>query len=138
VFIDEQGRLHSQQCVSTVRHTPCIFEYVYFARPDSIIDNISVYRARIAHGGAAGGQDPPRAPRTRHRRGDPGARYQPHQRPADGARSSVSSIARVSTKNRYIAGPFIMPGQELREKSVRRKLNAIDLEFSRQECAAGG
>ena len=50
VFIDKQGRMHSQQCGARRGYTPCIFEYVYFARPDSIIDNISVYKARMRMG----------------------------------------------------------------------------------------
>ena len=128
VFIDEQGRLHSQQCVATVRHTPCIFEYVYFARPDSIIDNISVYRARM-------------------RMGEQLADKILRERPEhdidvvipipDTSRTSALQLAQRLglkyregfTKNRYIGRTFIMPGQEQREKSVRRKLNAIDLEF---------
>src|SRR6476646_129878 len=128
VFIDEQGRLHSQQCVSTVRHTPCIFEYVYFARPDSIIDNISVYRARMRMG---------------ERLADKILRERPHHDIdvvipiPDTSRTSALQLAQRLglqsregfIKNRYIGRTFIMPGQEQREKSVRRKLNAIDLEF---------
>src|SRR5579864_2966192 len=128
VFIDEQGRLHSQQLVPTVRHTPCIFEYVYFARPDTKIDNISVYRARM-------------------RMGDRLAEKILRERPnhdidvvipiPDTSRTSALQLAQRMglkyregfTKNRYIGRTFIMPGQEQREKSVRRKLNAIDLEF---------
>src|SRR6202012_5475578 len=128
VFIDEQGRLHSHQCVATVRHTPCIFEYVYFARPDSKIDNISVYRARM-------------------RMGDRLAEKILRERPnhdidvvipiPDTSRTSALQLAQRLgvkyregfTKNRYIGRTFIMPGQEERERSVRRKLNAIDLEF---------
>ncbi len=128
VFIDEQGHLHSQQCVPAVRHTPCIFEYVYFARPDSIMDNISVYRARM-------------------RMGDRLAEKILRERPdhdievvipiPDTSRTSALQVAQRLglkyregfTKSRYIGRTFIMPGQELREKSVRRKLNAIDLEF---------
>src|SRR3954469_18043414 len=128
VFIDELGRLHSQQLVPTVRHTPCIFEYVYFARPDTKIDNISVYRARM-------------------RMGDKLADKILRERPnhdidavipiPDTSRTSALQLAqRLNlkyregfTKNRYIGRTFIMPGQEQREKSVRRKLNAIDLEF---------
>jgi amidophosphoribosyltransferase len=128
VFIDEQGRLHSQQLVATVRHTPCIFEYVYFARPDSIIDNISVYRARM-------------------RMGDKLAEKILRERPdhdidvvipiPDTSRTSALQVAQRLglkyregfIKNRYIGRTFIMPGQQMREKSVRRKLNAIDLEF---------
>ena len=128
VFIDEQGRLHSHQCVATVRHSPCIFEYVYFARPDSKIDNISVYRARM-------------------RMGDRLAEKILRERPnhdidvvipiPDTSRTSALQLAQRMglkyregfTKNRYIGRTFIMPGQEQRAKSVRRKLNAIDLEF---------
>jgi amidophosphoribosyltransferase len=128
VFIDEQGRLHSQQLVPTVRHTPCIFEYVYFARPDTKIDNISVYRARM-------------------RMGDRLAEKILRERPnhdidvvipiPDTSRTSALQLAQRLNlkyregfiKNRYIGRTFIMPGQEQREKSVRRKLNAIDLEF---------
>ncbi|HEV3286281.1 MAG TPA: amidophosphoribosyltransferase, partial [Steroidobacteraceae bacterium] len=128
VFIDEQGRLHTQQCVATARHTPCIFEYVYFARPDSKIDNISVYRARMRMG---------------DRLADKILREHPtHDIEVvipipDTSRTSALQLAqRLGVKyregfikNRYIGRTFIMPGQEEREKSVRRKLNAIDLEF---------
>jgi len=128
VFVDEQGRLHTQQCVATLRHTPCIFEYVYFARPDSKIDNISVYRARM-------------------RMGDRLADKILREHPAhdievvipipDTSRTSALQLAqRLGVKyregfikNRYIGRTFIMPGQDERERSVRRKLNAIDLEF---------
>jgi amidophosphoribosyltransferase len=128
VFIDEQGRLFSQQLVATVRHTPCIFEYVYFARPDSIMDNISVYRARM-------------------RMGDKLAEKMMRERPQndidvvipipDTSRTSALQVAQRLglkyregfIKNRYIGRTFIMPGQQMREKSVRRKLNAIEMEF---------
>ncbi|HKT72838.1 MAG TPA: amidophosphoribosyltransferase [Steroidobacteraceae bacterium] len=128
VFIDEQGRLYSQQLVPTIRHTPCIFEYVYFARPDSKIDNVSVYRARM-------------------RMGDRLADKILRERPdhdidvvipiPDTSRTSALQLAQRLglkyregfIKNRYIGRTFIMPGQQQREKSVRGKLNAIDLEF---------
>jgi amidophosphoribosyltransferase len=128
VFIDEQGRLHAQQFGTHLRHTPCIFEYVYFARPDSIIDKISVYRARM-------------------RMGDKLAEkilrvYPQHDIDVvipipDTSRTSAMQVAlklglkyrEGFIKNRYIGRTFIMPGQQQRETSVRRKLNAIDLEF---------
>lgn len=128
VLIDEAGRLHSHRCVAETRHTPCIFEYVYFARPDSKIDNISVYRARM-------------------RMGDTLAEKILRERPnhdidvvipiPDTSRTSALQLAQRLglkyregfTKNRYIGRTFIMPGQHQRQKSVRSKLNAIDLEF---------
>jgi amidophosphoribosyltransferase len=128
VFIDEQGRLHSQMCVSTVRHTPCIFEYVYFARPDSIIDNISVYRARMRMGERLA---------EKIRREHPNHDIDVVIPVPDTSRTSALQMAqklRIKyregfNKNRYIGRTFIMPGQEQRERSVRRKLNAIDMEF---------
>jgi amidophosphoribosyltransferase len=128
VFIDEQGRFQSQQCVESTRHTPCIFEFVYFARPDSIIDNISVYKARMRMGELL-------AEKIRRTRPD-------HDIDVvipipDTSRTSALQVAQLLgvkyregfIKNRYIGRTFIMPGQDLRSKSVRSKLNAIDLEF---------
>jgi amidophosphoribosyltransferase len=128
VFIDSDGRLHTRQCVPAERRSPCIFEYVYFARPDSIIDNISVYKARLRMGEAL-------ADRILALRPD-------HDIDVvipvpDTSRTSALQLAnRLGVKfregfikNRYIGRTFIMPGQTLRERSVRRKLNAIDLEF---------
>ena len=110
------------------RHTPCIFEYVYFARPDSIIDNISVYKARLRMGERL-------AEKIKRERPD-------HDIDVvipipDTSRTSAVQVAQLLgvkyregfIKNRYIGRTFIMPGQEQRSKSVRSKLNAIDLEF---------
>jgi len=128
VFIDEQGRLFSQQLVATVHHTPCIFEYVYFARPDSIMDNISVYRARMRMGDKLA----EKIERQGMNRDIDVVIPIP-----DTSRTSALQLAQRLglkyregfIKNRYIGRTFIMPGQQQREKSVRRKLNAIDLEF---------
>ncbi len=128
VFIEESGKLHTQQCSKTIDHCPCIFEYVYFARPDSIIDNISVYKARL-------------------RMGDKLAKKILKEWPdhnidvvipiPDTSRTSALEMAHTLgvkyregfIKNRYIGRTFIMPGQQMRKKSVRQKLNAISLEF---------
>jgi amidophosphoribosyltransferase len=128
VFIDERGRLYAQQCVPVAKHTPCIFEYVYFARPDSIIDNISVHKARLRMGDLL-------AEKIR--------RIHPHHDIdivipiPDTSRTAAVQVSQLLgvkyregfVKNRYIGRTFIMPGQEQRAKSVRTKLNAIDLEF---------
>jgi amidophosphoribosyltransferase len=128
IFIDELGRLHTNQCVPAAKHTPCIFEYVYFARPDSIIDNISVYRARMRMGEKL-------ADKLKRERPD-------HDIDVvipipDTSRTCALQLAQKLgikyregfNKNRYIGRTFIMPGQEQRMRSVRRKLSAIDFEF---------
>lgn len=128
IFIDSNGILHSRICATKRQWSPCIFEFVYFARPDSIIDGVSVYKARL-------------------RMGDRLAEKILRQFPdhdidvvipiPDTSRTSAVQVAHGLgvkfregfMKNRYIARTFIMPGQAIREKSVKQKLNAMDLEF---------
>ena len=110
------------------RHTPCIFEYVYFARPDSIIDNISVHKARLRMGDLLA---------EKIRRIWPDHDIDVVIPIPDTSRTAAVQVAQLLgikyregfVKNRYIGRTFIMPGQEQREKSVRSKLNVIDLEF---------
>ncbi|MFC1775907.1 amidophosphoribosyltransferase [Pseudomonadota bacterium] len=128
VFITLDGQLHTHESPSAEPASPCIFEYVYFARPDSMLDDISVYKARLRMGQAL-------------------ARKILKEWPdhdidvvipvPDTSRTSALPLAydlevkyrEGFIKNRYIGRTFIMPGQAQRKRSVRQKLNAIDLEF---------
>jgi amidophosphoribosyltransferase len=128
VLIDFKGNFISRQCAERTQHTPCMFEYVYLARPDSLMDNISVYETRAKMGEFLA--DKIRA-------------TMPHLvidaviPIPDSSRHSAMELARVMNlpyregfvKNRYIGRTFIMPGQATRRKSVRQKLNAIAQEF---------
>jgi len=128
VFIEASGELHTQQCSEQVDHCPCIFEYVYFARPDSIIDDISVYKARLRMGEKLA---------EKILREWPDHDIDVAIPIPDTSRTAALSMANLLgvkyregfIKNRYIGRTFIMPGQRMREKSVRQKLNAIGLEF---------
>ncbi|WP_374090191.1 amidophosphoribosyltransferase [Methylomicrobium lacus] len=128
VFIEESGELHTRQCSDTVDHCPCIFEYVYFARPDSIIDDISVYKARLRMGEKLA---------EKIQREWPDHDIDVVIPIPDTSRTAALQMANKLgvkfregfIKNRYIGRTFIMPGQKMREKSVRQKLNAIGLEF---------
>lgn len=128
VFIENNGTLHSHDFEGELRHTPCIFEYVYFARPDSILDKISVYKTRLRMGEELAGKIV---------RDFPDHDIDVVIPIPDTSRTSALQVAyhlgvkyrEGFIKNRYIGRTFIMPGQEERAKSVRRKLNAIDLEF---------
>jgi amidophosphoribosyltransferase len=128
IFFTEDGQIYSQQCAENPVYSPCIFEFVYFARPDSTIDKMSVYGSRVEMGTKLG--------------------QKIAQEWSDVDIDVVIPIPETScdialqiaqeldlpyrqgfVKNRYIGRTFIMPGQEQRKKSVRQKLNAIGTEF---------
>ncbi|MBK7792217.1 MAG: amidophosphoribosyltransferase [Betaproteobacteria bacterium] len=128
VFIDQTGQFHSRQCAEHPSLNPCIFEYVYLARPDSVIDGTSVYETRLRMG-----------EQLAHKiRGIPEARDIDVVIPIpDSSRPSALELANTLgllyregfVKNRYIGRTFIMPGQAMRRKSVRQKLNPCGIEF---------
>ena len=128
IFVDLTGDFHARQCAEHPSLNPCIFEIVYLARPDSVIDGVSVYEARLGMGAAL-------AEKIRHM---PEAQDIDVVIPIpDSSRPSALELAnRLGlkyregfVKNRYIGRTFIMPGQALRQKSVRQKLNPVGVEF---------
>jgi amidophosphoribosyltransferase len=128
VYIELNGKIHKQQCAKNPQHNPCIFEHVYLARPDSVIDQISVYKSRLKMG---------------EKLAEKILRLMPNHDidvvipiPDTSCTAALPMAHRLEVKyreglvkNRYIGRTFIMPGQEERKKSVRRKLNTIELEF---------
>ncbi|MBM94901.1 MAG: amidophosphoribosyltransferase [Oceanospirillaceae bacterium] len=128
LVITEGGEIFTQQCAEETRLTPCLFEQVYFARPDSIIDGIAVYKARLRMGEKLA---------EKIIRDWPDHDIDVVIPIPDTSRTSALELAnRLGVKyregfmkNRYIGRTFIMPGQQQRKKSVRQKLNALDLEF---------
>jgi len=128
VFIDIDGALHSRECADDTTLAPCSFEYVYLARPDSIMNGIAVYESRLRMG---------------ERLADTIAKHTPEgsidvvMPIPDSARPAAMQVARKLGleyregfyKNRYVGRTFIMPGQAVRKKSVRQKLNAMSSEF---------
>ncbi|MDQ1205400.1 amidophosphoribosyltransferase [Microbacterium sp. SORGH_AS_0862] len=128
VFVALDGTLHARQCASDTTLAPCSFEYVYLARPDSVMNGISVYETRLRMG---------------DRLADTIAKYTPQGKIdvvmpiPDSSRPAAMQVARKLGieyregfyKNRYVGRTFIMPGQAVRKKSVRQKLNAMPSEF---------
>jgi amidophosphoribosyltransferase len=128
IFIDLQGQVHAEQCAEAPQLNPCIFEFVYLARPDSVMDGISVYQARLNLGEALAKRVISTVP--------------PNEIDVvipipESSRPSAAQLAQLLglpyregfVKNRYVGRTFIMPGQAVRKKSVRQKLNAIVSEF---------
>jgi amidophosphoribosyltransferase len=128
VFIDKSGTLYSRDYIGDASYSPCIFEFVYFARPDTIMDNLSVYKARLRMGETLA---------AKIRRIRPDHNIDVVIPIPDTSRTAAMQVAHGLgvkyregfIKNRYIGRTFIMPDQSARHASVRRKLNAIDLEF---------
>ena len=128
VVVTARGELHVRICAEPQQHAPCIFEYVYFARPDSMIENISVHKARMRMGVTLGEKI------LRERPDHDIDVVIPIPDTSRDAALEIASLLGVKyregfIKNRYIGRTFIMPGQGERAKSVKRKLNAIPLEF---------
>lgn len=128
VFVDLDGQMYAQQCAEKSLLSPCIFEYVYLARPDSVMDGVSVYEARVKMGEHL----------AEHIKRQMNAGDIDVVMPIpDSSRPAALQLATCLgvpyregfIKNRYIGRTFIMPGQAVRKKSVRQKLNAIDVEF---------
>lgn len=128
VYITEAGELFSRQCAEGPKHCPCIFEYVYFARPDSTIDSISVYASRVNMGRKLGEKI-----KRDYAHLDIDVIIPIPETSCDIALEMANVLGlpyrQGFVKNRYIGRTFIMPGQTQRRKSVRRKLNAISAEF---------
>ncbi|MDG1073854.1 MAG: amidophosphoribosyltransferase [Methylophilaceae bacterium] len=128
IFIDMEGNLFSQQCAENPQLTPCIFEYVYLARPDSLIDGVSVYQTRLDMGASL-------AEKIKREWGhldiDVVIPIPDTSRPSALQVGIALGLEYREgfIKNRYIGRTFIMPGQALRKKSVRQKLNPIGVEF---------
>lgn len=128
VFIDLQGNIYKEQCAENTVYAPCIFEFVYLARPDSMIDKVSVYKSRLTMG---------------EKLAEKISKLHPDHDidvvipiPDTSRHAALPLAQRLGVKfregfvkNRYIGRTFIMPGQKMRRKSVRQKLNTIDLEF---------
>jgi amidophosphoribosyltransferase len=128
IYITEQGEFYSQQCAENPSYCPCIFEYVYFARPDSTIDKISVYASRVEMGKKLGKRIEEQWDDL-----DIDVVIPIPETSCDIALQIAQQLnipyRQGFVKNRYIGRTFIMPGQAQRRKSVRRKLNAISAEF---------
>ncbi|MDP2006198.1 MAG: amidophosphoribosyltransferase [Rubrivivax sp.] len=128
IFIDLASRIHARQCAEHPSLNPCIFEYVYLARPDSVMDGVSVYHARLNLGETLAQRVISTLP--------PNEIDVVIPIPESSRPSAMQLAHRIGkpyregfVKNRYVGRTFIMPGQGVRKKSVRQKLNAIGMEF---------